>query len=148
MHARGELNMGQLAREHFGERVFAIGFSTYCGTVTAASDWGAPAERKRVRPALAGSYEELFHATDQPSFWIDLRERNSANDLLQQERLQRAIGVIYRPQTERLSHYFEVRLPAQFDVMIHLDETKAVEPLERTSQWDRGELPETYPTTL
>ena len=148
MHARGELNIGQLVRERFGERAFAIGFSTYRGTVTAASDWGAPAERKHVRPALAGSYEELFHATDQPTFWIDLRERNRANDLLQRERLQRAIGVIYRPQTERLSHYFEVRLPAQFDVIIHIDQTKALEPLERTSQWDRGELPETYPTTL
>jgi erythromycin esterase-like protein len=148
MHARGELNIGQLVRERFGERAFAIGFSTYRGTVTAASDWGAPAERKHVRPALAGSYEELFHATDQPTFWIDLRECNRANHLLQRERLQRAIGVIYRPQTERLSHYFEVRLPAQFDVMIHIDETKALEPLERTSQWDRDELPETYPTTL
>ena len=105
-------------------------------------------EEARVRPALAGSYEELFHATAQPSFWIDLRERNSANDLLQRERLQRAIGVIYRPETERLSHYFEVRLPAQFDAIIHIDETRGLEPLERTSQWDRGELPETYPTTL
>jgi erythromycin esterase-like protein len=148
MHARGEINIGQLVRERFGGRALAIGFSTHSGTVTAASDWGAPAERKRVRPALAGSYEELFHATAQPSFWIDLRERNSANDLLQRERLQRAIGVIYRPETERLSHYFEVRLPAQFDVIIHFDETRAVEPLERTSQWDLGELPETYPTTL
>jgi erythromycin esterase-like protein len=148
MHARGELNIGQLVRERLGAGAFAIGFSTYSGTVTAASDWGAPAERKRVRPALVGSYEELFHATNKSIFWIDLRERDCANDLLQRARLQRAIGVIYRPQTERLSHYFEVRLPAQFEVMIHLDETKALEPLERTSQWDRGELPETYPTTL
>ena len=148
MKARGELNIGQLVRERFGERAFAIGFSTYSGTVTAASDWGGPAERKRVRPALTGSFEDLFHATAQPRFWIDLREHNGANDLLQRERLQRAIGVIYRPQTERLSHYFEVRLPAQFDVMIHIDETKALEPLERISQWDRGELSETYPTAL
>src|SRR5438477_956673 len=148
MSKRGELNVGQLVRERLGAESFSIGFTTYSGTVTAASDWGAPAERKRVRPALAGSYEELFHATAQPSFWIDLRERNSANDLLQRERLQRAIGVIYRPETERLSHYFEVRLPAQFDAIIHIDETRGLEPLERTSQWDRGELPETYPTTL
>ena len=97
---------------------------------------------------MAGSYEELFHVIAQSRFWIDLRERNSATDLLQEKRLQRAIGVIYRPQTERLSHYFEVRLPVQFDVMIHIDETKALEPLERASQWDRGELPETYPTAL
>src|SRR5438045_5874426 len=97
---------------------------------------------------MPGSYEELFHATDQPSFWIDLRQRNSANNLLQRERLQRAIGVIYRPQTERVSHYFEVRLPAQFDVMIHIDETKALEPLERISQWDRGKLSATYTAAL
>src|SRR5204863_4430035 len=90
MHARGELNIGQLVRERFGGRAFAIGFSTYRGTVTASSDWGAPAERKRIRPALPGSYEELFHATDQPSFWIDLHQRNSATNLLQRERLQRA----------------------------------------------------------
>src|SRR2546430_10652668 len=93
MQARGELNIGQLVRERFGKRAFAIGFTTYSGTVTAASDWGAPAERKRVRPALAGSYEELFHATDQPRFWIELPARNSATDLLRKERLQRAIGV-------------------------------------------------------
>jgi erythromycin esterase-like protein len=148
MHVRGELNIGQLVRERFGRRAFAIGFSTFTGTVTAASDWGGPAERKRVRPALAESYEELFHATGQPRFWIDLRQRDVANELLQRERLQRAIGVIYRPQTERLSHYFLVRLPAQFDVMIHIDDTRSLEPLERTSQWDRGELPETYPTAL
>jgi erythromycin esterase-like protein len=145
MSERGELNVGQLVRERLGQRAFSIGFTTHSGTVTAASDWGEPTERKRVRPALAGSYEELFHAVGVPRFWIDLREKNSANDLLREERLERAIGVIYRPETERLSHYFEALLPRQFDVVIHLDETRALEPLERTSEWDRGELPETYP---
>jgi erythromycin esterase-like protein len=148
MSRRGELNVGQLVRERFGGAGYSIGFTTYSGTVTAASDWGEPAERKRVRPALAGSYEELFHATGLPRFWIDLREQNETINSLRTKRLERAIGVIYRPETERLSHYFEARLPDQFDAVIHLDETRALEPLERTSQWDRGELPETYPSAL
>jgi erythromycin esterase-like protein len=145
MSARGELNLGQLARQKFGRNVFAIGFSTYSGMVTAASDWGRAAERKRVRPGLTNSYEELFHATGVPNFWLDLRQPNEAAQLLRAPRLERAIGVIYRPETERWSHYFEAHLPDQFDALIHLDETRALEPLERTSQWDRGELPETYP---
>src|SRR5256714_2982988 len=145
MSARGEFNVGQLVRERFGGESFGIGFTTNTGTVTAASDWGGVAERKRVRPALNGSYEELFHAVGLPRFWIDLRARNEATALLRDERLERAIGVIYRPETERFSHYFEARLADQFDAIIHLDETRALEPLERTSEWDTGELPETYP---
>jgi len=90
-------------------------------------------------------YEELFHATGIPRFWLNLRERNDATKLLRQPRLQRAIGVIYRPETKRWSHYSHVRLPEQFDTIIHLDETRALAPLERTSDWDAGELPETYP---
>jgi len=145
MSARGELNVGQLVRERLGGKSFGIGFTTNSGTVTAASDWGGEAERKRVRPALKGSYEELFHAVGLASFWMDLRARNEATALLRDERLERAIGVIYRPETERFSHYFEARLADQFDAIIHLDETRALEPLERTSEWDTGELPETYP---
>jgi erythromycin esterase-like protein len=148
MGQRGELNVGQLAREHFGLGAVAIGFTTYSGTVTAASDWGATTERKQVRPALRGSYEDLFHESSAPRFWIDLREKNDSTELLRKKRLERAIGVIYRPETERLSHYFQTCLPAQFDAVIHFDETRALEPLERTSEWDTGELPETYPTTL
>ncbi|HMJ04618.1 MAG TPA: erythromycin esterase family protein [Chthoniobacterales bacterium] len=148
MSARGEWNLGQLVRERLGSRAFAIGFSTYGGTVTAASDWGEPAENKRLRPAWPGSYEEFFHATRLPRFWLDLRADNAATSLLRHERLQRAIGVICRPETERSSHYFYARLPEQFDAMIHLDETRALEPLERTSQWERAELPETYPEGL
>jgi erythromycin esterase-like protein len=143
----GELNIGQLVRERFGRDAFAIGFTTYSGTVTAARDWGDPAERRNVRPALRESYERLFHATGIPGFWLDLQEPET-NALLARKRLERAIGVIYRPESERWSHYFEVRLPKQFDALIHLDETRALEPLERSSQWDAGELPETYPSAL
>ena len=140
----GEVNVGQLIRERFGKDAVLIGFSTYRGTVTAASDWGAPAERKNVRPALRGSYEELFHETGLGRFWINLRGAGQIG-VLQPRRIERAIGVIYRPENERLSHYFHARLPEQFDAIIHLDETTAVEPLERASVWDQGELPETYP---
>jgi len=140
----GEVNVGQLVRERFGNEAVLIGFSTHHGTVTAASDWGAPAERKDVRPALRGSYEDLFHETGLPRFLIDLRGAGQIG-VLQQRRIERAIGVIYRPETERLSHYFHARLPEQFDTIIHIDETRAVEPLESTSVWDAGDLPETYP---
>ncbi len=145
MSQHGELNVGQLIRERFEEESVLIGFSTHHGTVTAASDWGAPAERKNVRPALRGSYEELFHQTGLGRFWIDLRNAGDKVGVLYGPRLERAIGVIYRPETERLSHYFHARLPKQFDAIIHIDETRAVDPLERTSIWDTGELPETYP---
>ena len=148
MSARGESNVGQLARERFGDRVFGIGFSTYSVTVTAARDWGDPAECRRVRPGLPGSYEEFFHATKMPRFWINLRAAGAATKLLRQRRLQRAIGVIYRPETERDSHYYGACLPDQFNALIHLDQTRALEPLERNSQWDQGELPETYPEGL
>ena len=140
----GELNVGQLIRDRFRNEAVLTGFSTHHGTVTAASDWGAPAERKNVRPALQGSYEELFHQTGLPRFWIDLRGAGQIG-VLQQRRIERAIGVIYRPESERLSHYFHARLPEQFDAIIHIDETRAVEPLERSSVWEEGELPETYP---
>jgi erythromycin esterase-like protein len=145
MGARGELNVGQLIRRRFRQETVLIGFTTYHGTVTAASDWGSPAERKRVRPAIRESYEDLFHQSGVNKFWIDLRQPSSAGKVLEGPRLERAIGVIYRPETERLSHYFHANLAQQFDAVIHLDETRAVEPLERTSVWDEGELPETYP---
>jgi erythromycin esterase-like protein/predicted phosphoribosyltransferase len=134
----GELNLGQLVREGNGRRALLAGFTTYAGTVTAARDWGAPAEQRRVRPALAGSWEELFHERGAPSFLV-------ATSGLEGRRLERAIGVVYRPETERHSHYFHARLGDQFDAVVHIDETTALEPLERTSEWDRPELPETYP---
>jgi erythromycin esterase-like protein len=137
--------VGQLVRQRYGNDAVLAGFTTYTGTVTAASNWDAPAERKRVRPALPGSYEELFHATEVPSFLLMLRGADWLSGVLNQQRLERAIGVIYLPESERVSHYFKARLAEQFDAVIHLDQTRAVEPLERTSQWEAGELPETYP---
>jgi erythromycin esterase-like protein len=141
MGARGELNVGQLVRERYGPAGVLTGFTTYDGTVTAASDWDAPAERKRVRPALPGTYEALFHETGLPAFLLRLKRA----EYLSEPRLERAIGVIYRPDTERISHYFYARLAEQFDAVVHFDRTRAVEPLERTAEWERGEVPETYP---
>jgi erythromycin esterase-like protein len=148
MAEHGELNVGQLIREHFGERALLIGFTTHSGTVTAASNWDEPAECKRVRPALTDNYEELFHTVGIPCFWLNLRPAGQASELLRKKRLERAIGVIYRPETERQSHYFYARLADQFDAIIHLDETQALEPLERNAEWERSELPETYPSAL
>jgi erythromycin esterase-like protein/predicted phosphoribosyltransferase len=141
----GEHNIGQLARERYRDACRLIGFTTYTGTVTAASDWGAPAERKNVRPALPGSSEALFHEVGQKEFWLRLRAGAAAEDVMRSARLERAIGVIYKPETERQSHYFRARLADQFDAVIHLDETRAVEPLERTAGWAKGDVPETYP---
>jgi erythromycin esterase-like protein len=148
MGAGGELNVGQLARQRYGDDAVLIGFSTYTGTVTAASNWDEPAQRKRVRPALPASYEALFHETGLRNFLLDLGRDSEATHGLDEPRLQRAIGVIYRPETERQSHYFGARLPSQFDLLLHYDVTRAVEPLEPTGLWERGELPETYPTAL
>ena len=144
----GELNVGQLVRERYGREAVLIGFTTYSGTVTAASNWDAPAERKQVRPALPGSLETIFHETAVPRFLLDLRTGESAATALHAPRLERAIGVIYKPETERASHYFHARLAEQFDAVLHFDQTRAVEPLERTSQWEAGEVPETFPTAL
>jgi erythromycin esterase-like protein len=145
MGARGELNVGQLVRQRYGAASLLIGFTTYRGEVTAASDWGAEAQRKRVRPALPGSYEELLHGVPVPSYWVSARDESVAASL-RPHRLERAIGVIYRPETERQSHYFDAVLSEQFDAVIHCDETRALEPLERSAVWDRGEPPETYPS--
>ncbi len=144
MSQRGEHNLGQLARQHFGDDCRNIGFSTFAGRVTAASEWGGEAERKVVRPGLEGSYERLFHQVDAPRFSLNLREMNLPG--LLEERLQRAIGVIYRPETERQSHYFYARLLNQFDGMIHIDRTDALQPLDMTTSWETGEeVPDTYP---
>ncbi|HEY4441753.1 MAG TPA: erythromycin esterase family protein [Candidatus Elarobacter sp.] len=147
MSDRGEFNIGELVRRRHGDHAVLVGFTTHSGTVSAASDWDAPVERKRVLPALADSYEALFHRTGVPGFMLtfdDPRIRASCAGPL----LERAIGVIYRPETERLSHYFRSRLPDQFDAVIHVDRTRAVEPLERTAGWEAGEAPETYPSGL
>jgi erythromycin esterase-like protein len=141
----GELNLGQLARERHPGQVFLIGFSTHTGTVTAATDWDAPAERKRVRPSLGGSYERLFHETGLDRFLLLAPNRVPA---LRRPHLQRAIGVIYRPDTERQSHYFDARIGEQFDAVLHYDVTRALEPLEPSVLWDHREPPETYPSGI
>jgi erythromycin esterase-like protein len=132
----GQLNLGQIMRERHGARVFVTGFTTYAGTVTAASDWGGEAERMHLRPALPSSWEDVLHGQGVPAFMIDAGELEGTG-------LQRGIGAVYRPERELLSHYSYARASEQFDAVIHVDETHAVEPLERTSEWERGELPNT-----
>jgi erythromycin esterase-like protein len=127
MSQRGELNVGQLLRERHGCHAVLVGFTTYAGTVTAASDWDAPARRKRVRPALSGSYEALFHTALPTRFLLSLRNREAIAEGFGSDRIERAIGVIYRPETERSSHYLQARLSTQFDAVLHFDETRAVE---------------------
>jgi erythromycin esterase-like protein len=144
----GEWNVGQLARDRWGDEAVLVGFSTHGGTVTAASAWDAPAERKRVRPGLPGSYEDLFHHAGEERFWLPLRGNAALAELLKDQRLQRAIGVIYQPATERQSHYFHTRLPAQFDAVIHIDRTRALEPLVPEPVWQAGEPAETFPSGL
>jgi erythromycin esterase-like protein len=144
----GEINLGQLCRERWGKKVYTIGFTTFSGTVTAASEWDGPAERKYVRPAVDESYESLFHGVGYSRFFLNLKEEKEAAFHLRSPRLERAIGVVYRPDTELRSHYFESSLSGQFDLLMHFDETRAVEPLERTSLWNAGEVPETYPTGI
>ncbi|HJR59675.1 MAG TPA: erythromycin esterase family protein [Vicinamibacterales bacterium] len=146
MGAGGELNLGQLARERFGTDAWLIGFTTHEGTVTAARNWDDPAERRHVRPSLPGSYERIFHDTGIAQFLLLLRE-GPARDVLSAERLERAIGVIYRPESERLSHYFRASLPRQFDAILHIDQTTALEPLERWAL-DEVDVPETYPSGM
>lgn len=146
MGERGEINIGQLIRETHSPHTYTIGFSTYEGEVTAASDWDAPIERKSVVPGLKGSFEALFHDVKHPDFILDLAAHEELDHLLKIPRLQRAIGVIYRPETERASHYFFTRLPYQFDAVIHLDKTTAVEPLGDTerNQWEGNHVGESF----
>jgi erythromycin esterase-like protein len=148
MGEAGELNLGQLVRERHGAAAALVGFSTYSGTVTAASDWDMPAETKQIRPALEGSYEALFHRVDSARFCLVLRGNAAVAEALAAPRLQRAIGVIYRPDTERQSHYFHARLARQFDALIHLDATRALRPLDRSRDVTAAavEPAETFPS--
>jgi len=147
MGAWGEWNVGQLVRERSGDAAVLVGFTTFAGTVTAARDWDEPAELRRVQPALPGSYERLLHDTGMAAFSLSLRH-GAAAGVLEEPLLERAIGVIYRPESERASHYFDATLASQFDFVIHLDETHALAPLERGSRWTEGEVPETFPTGM
>ena len=147
MTGRGEINVGQLVRERYKTEAVLIGFTTYSGTVTAATDWDGPAECKRVRPALADSYEALFHDAGSNRFFLALQDERV--QALRELRLERAIGVVYRPETERASHYFHANLPAQFDAILHFDQTRAVEPLQPTVHWQKDqEAPETFPSGM
>ncbi len=145
----GELNVGQLVRERYGHEAFIVGFTTYDGTVTAAPDWGANPNRVAVRPALPNSHELLLHEL---AFGIGCGDfvvlpdaRGRLPDILGEERLERAIGVVYRPHSERVSHWFRARLADQFDAVIHLDRTSAVEPLVKREARVTEDVPETFP---
>jgi erythromycin esterase-like protein len=144
MSRRGEWNVGQLLRQKFPEAVVNIGLTTHSGTVTATSNWDEPAQLKRVRPAISGSFEDLFHRTDVPCLLLGLRDFVIRAEMAE-PRLERAIGVIYRPETERASHYFTARLSEQFDAVVHFDETRGVEPLDTVASWTKEDLPETFP---
>lgn len=136
MSERGEVNIGQLVREQHPD-TYSIGFSTYEGSVTAASDWDAPAMCREISPGFSESYEELFHHVPYRNFILPLTGSEKLYHHLKIPRLQRAIGVIYRPETERLSHYYFTHLPYQFDSIIHLDKTTAVRPLVLNKEWQQ-----------
>jgi protein-L-isoaspartate(D-aspartate) O-methyltransferase len=147
MSSRGEHNIGQLCRKEFGDQAYSFGFGTNSGTVAAASTWGGPMEIKTVRPALADSYERTCHESGVSRFLLSLRPspNNSASARLMAPRLERAIGVIYRPETELQSHYFRAVLPRQFDEYVWFDATRAVSPLKTE---ELTGLPDTYPFGL
>ncbi|KJS35360.1 MAG: carboxylic ester hydrolase [Hyphomonas sp. BRH_c22] len=145
MSERGEFNIGQLCREHFGKELVAIGFSTSTGTVMAADDWGGLAKVKRVIPARPDSWERVFEDTGLPASLTRWRDNDDLREALDHVRLERAIGVIYRPETERWSHYFEANLARQFDALVWIRQTSAVTPLPGA----RPEgAPDTYPFGL
>jgi erythromycin esterase-like protein len=148
MGERGEWNVGQLVREKYGEKeTCLIGFTTHAGTVAATSNWDESAQLKKVRPSHKDSYEQIFHQTEMPRFFLNLRDEE-IKEALSRPQLERAIGVIYRPETERVSHYFAARLSEQFDGVIHFDETRAVTPLDKISGWSHDDVPETFPEGL
>ncbi|HTO02831.1 MAG TPA: erythromycin esterase family protein, partial [Opitutus sp.] len=147
MALRGEINLGQLVRHRHGDDAVLVGFTTYTGTVTAASDWDAPTERKSIRPAMPESYENLFHATGLSRFLLEFERHPILATRLRTPLLERAIGVIYRPESEFASHYQRARLADQFDAVVHFDVTRAVEPLERTTR-RTSEVEDTFPSGL
>ena len=149
MGQRGEHNIGQLCRQWFGEEAALIGFGTHTGTVAAATDWDGDMEIKRVRPSRSDSYEGASHASGVPRFLLDLHRDPALFVALEQPRLERFIGVIYRPETELVSHYARATLPRQFDAWVWFDETQAVTPLGRETHAEAaGEAPETFPFGL
>ena len=147
MSARGEFNIGQLVRQKYGDTAYLIGFGTDHGTVAAASEWGGPMEVKQIQPSHIDSYERVCHEVHTDNFLLPLRKplQEITCKKLLAERLERAIGVIYHPETELQSHYFYASLPRQFDEYIWFDETRAVKPLARETT--KG-VPDTYPFGL
>ena len=162
-----EVNIGQLVRERFGiDKTFNIGFSTYTGSVTATDDWDMDPDVKRVRPSLNNSVEYLLHEAliadtamvNDGQYYLLFRSNdpsvNLSKDLhaaLHKQRLERAIGVIYRPHTERQSHYFQAHLSTQFDCIIHIEVTRALRPLEIHPAWTEAEkahVPDTFPMNV
>ena len=139
-----EHNIGHLCRQEFGDSAYLVGFGTNSGTVAAASGWDGPMEIKAVRPALPQSYERPCHATGQSHFLLSLRNRGDLTGErgLGKPRLERAIGVVYRPETELASHYFQAVLPRQFDEYVWFDDTRAVTPFDTK---ELAGLPDTYP---
>jgi protein-L-isoaspartate(D-aspartate) O-methyltransferase len=144
---RGEHNIGQLCRQQFGRQSYHIGFGTNDGTVAAAAAWGSPMQIMAVRPAHPQSYERMFHLTNAYGFILPLQQKTHENvrERLSKTRLQRAIGVVYRPESELASHYFEANLPQQFDEYIWIDRTSAITPF-KTAQLEG--VPDTYPFGL
>lgn len=142
---RGELNLGQLTRQMWPRSTFIIGQTTHSGTVYAADDWDAPGRIKTVRNSLNGSLEDTLHETRLPAYWLDVRDPQVYENF-DTERLQRFIGVIYRPDTERWSHYVQTRPAAMYDALLHFDTTSALTPLDATRDDDEGEVPDTYPS--
>jgi erythromycin esterase-like protein len=147
MSDQGEWNVGQLVRENFPHGTVNIGFTTFNGTVTAATNWDDEPKLKKVRDAHPNSYERAFHDSGASCFFLDLSVP-AIKKALSNPMLERAIGVIYRPETERVSHYFHADLPKQFDAVIHFDRTRAVRPLDPVSSWTQEDVPETYPEGL
>lgn len=145
MSRRGELNVGQLVRQGHGNDAFLVGFTTFNGEVAAASAWDGPVERKQVRDARSDSYEHLLHEACGGDALLPIRECAGLQEALRKPRLERAIGVIYRPESELASHYFEARVADQFDAVIHVDHSSALVPLEREPESEPAELAETYP---
>ncbi|WMT86147.1 protein-L-isoaspartate(D-aspartate) O-methyltransferase [Pelagibacterium sp. 26DY04] len=144
--ARGELNIGQLCRERFGAEAVLIGFSTHAGTVAAASEWDGEMDIKTVRPSLDESVERCFHLSGKRRSLFDFGQHENVARVLEEPRLERFIGVIYRPETERYSHYAEASVSKQFDALVWFDQTHAIAPLATATR--PGHVPDTFPFGL
>jgi erythromycin esterase-like protein len=147
-HEEREVNVGQIVRQQHGREAVLVGFTTYQGSVTAASDWDAPPESKELRPARSDSYEAIFHQAQLPRFMFAPANHENSSEALGHPRLERSIGVIYyseTPEVERASHYFNTRLSRQFDAVLHFDQTRAAEPLSEVAKKEHFDVPETYP---